>query len=698
MESIARNQLTVAQVQHLEDANQNPLTGKSWPQDHEGILQGRRRLPVYGRYQEILDNYHQSQVMILSSETGSGKSTQVPQLLVYDEYESGLQIACTQPRRLAATELASRVAEEMGVNLGEEVGYKIGGDHNVNQNKKKTRLAYMTEGVLLRQLRSDKLLSAYACVIIDEAHERTVDLDLLLALLKKVISRRKDFKVVIMSATMDTKLFQEYFDNCPLVHFPGLKFEVKTFYTAPEETGPDFVTLAAATVVHIHKNQEPGDILVFLPGENEIEKVCSMVRRNAKDLDVFPLYSSLPSGDQRLALDSSGPNRKCVVSTNIAETSLTIANVVYVIDTGLSRQLVYNPRLRLNMLEVRLISQASAKQRMGRAGRTKNGVCYRLYSKAVYDSMAPSTEPGIHCASIDSVVLNLVASGYRKLIDFDWLDAPHPESLARAAQHLQDWELLKDDGSLTRSGRLASKCPLDPIWYRAIEIGAKFGCSLDILDIALLCSSQKSIFIRPAGYRQAADLARTAFADPLSDHLTLANAFNTYMRVRQLNDQKNRPKIDLERWCTRHFLNMRALEEIDIKRGEMGASLEDTCKITPGRTSITDTTSVRKVLAIAFCTHTAIYRSGDTYRTVHENTPALLSPHSSLVGGNYEWIVYTAFQTSGRRQYLETATAINAEWLVDLPFFQDSRLPTTGDRLLRQENVKRSLDRARARI
>lgn len=193
MQSIARNQATVAKIQCLEDAPLNPLNGNAWPSSHNDILQGRRRLPVYGRYQEILDRYHQSPVVILSSETGSGKSTQVPQLLVYDEYESGLQIACTQPRRLAAKELASRVSDEMGVVLGEEVGYKVRNDQKFD--RKKTRLTYMTEGVLLRALSSDKSLSAYACVVIDEAHERTTDLDLLLALLKKTVSRRKDFKV-----------------------------------------------------------------------------------------------------------------------------------------------------------------------------------------------------------------------------------------------------------------------------------------------------------------------------------------------------------------------------------------------------------------------------------------------------------------------------------------------------------------------
>lgn len=195
METIARNQATVAQIQRLEDADANPLTGKAWPKNHGDILKGRRNLRVYGRFEEILDVYHKNQVFILSGETGSGKSTQVPQMLVFDEFASGLRIACTQPRRLAATALADRVAEEMGVALGEEVGFQIGGQRMLNQNKKKTRLSYMTEGVLLRQLARDKDLSQYACIIIDEAHERTVEADILTAMLKKIVQRRKDLKV-----------------------------------------------------------------------------------------------------------------------------------------------------------------------------------------------------------------------------------------------------------------------------------------------------------------------------------------------------------------------------------------------------------------------------------------------------------------------------------------------------------------------
>ncbi|KAK1966667.1 P-loop containing nucleoside triphosphate hydrolase protein [Colletotrichum sublineola] len=294
MESVLRNQATATKIKLLEDAPQNPLTGNS---------------------------------------------TQVLQLLVYDEYASGLQIGCTQPRRLAATELASRVADEMGVILGEEVGYNIRGDQMVNKNKKKTRLTYLTEGVLLRQLISDRNLSAYACVIIDEAHERTVDLDLLLALLKKVMQRRKDFK--------------DYFNNCPLVHISGRNFEVKLLYTGPLNAGPSFITLAAGVVAHIHEKEKPGHIL---------------------NLDVYPLYSSLSASEQRRALNTSGANRKCIVSTNVAETSLTIDNVVYVVDTRL---------------------------------------------KEDYDRMPVTTEPAIRCTSIEKAVLQLIAAGYRKVINFN---------------------------------------------------------------------------------------------------------------------------------------------------------------------------------------------------------------------------------------------------------------------------------------
>ncbi|TQN69813.1 Pre-mRNA-splicing factor ATP-dependent RNA helicase PRP43, partial [Colletotrichum shisoi] len=644
MEYIERNKATAVQVQGLEDATLNPLTG------HAACLASSARSPPSGP----------PPFAVLSSETGSGKSTQVPQLLVYDEQASGLQIACTQPRRLAATGLAGRVAQEMGVVLGEEVGYKIRGDYMVDKNSKKTRLTYMTEGVLLNEMIRDRDLLTYACVVIDEAHERTTDIDLLLGLLKKLLNRRNDLKVVIMSATIDAELFQTYFDNCPLVYITERSHNVEILYLA--EPGPSFVVLAASVVAQIHRKDKPGNILVFLPGENDIEQVCSLVRGHIKNMDVFPLYSALPAGYQRLALDSAGPNRKCIVSTNIAETSLTIDNVAFVVDTGLSRQIVHNPRLRLDILNVRPISQASARQRAGRAGRTMDGVCYRLYSREAFDRMAAFTEPAIRCSSVSSVILRLAAAGYRKAIDFDWLTVPHPESIARAAQDLQDWGFMKDDAMLSQSGRLAAMCPLDPIWYRAITVAEKLGCSLDVADIALLCSSRRPVFLRPAHYRQVADLAKTAFAHPLSDHLTLLNAFNAYIQV--CKTRADDPNFDLGNWCSEKGLDMRAQEEVRSARGQLVRFLRGAAMTKATCASITNTTVIRKALAIAFCTHTAVNRTGDEYRTVHENAPALLSPLSALVGGSHEWVMYTTFSTAASRQYLQTATAIDAEWLV----------------------------------
>lgn len=240
-----------------------------------------------------------------------------------------------------------------------------------------------------------------------------------------------------MSETMETQLFQDYFSNCPLVHVEGSNFGVEVLYT--RDIVANFVTAAASIVLKIHKDHKPGNILVFLPGKDEIDQVCRLVREHTGDLDVFPLHSLLSVSDQRLALASSGPSRKCIVSTNIAETSLTIDNVVYVVDSGLSRQLIFNPRLRLNMLELRPISQASAKQRTGRAGRMRDGICYRLYSKEEYDLLATYAEPAIRCAPVHSVILKLVTSGWRKMFDFDWIDAPNSESIARAADDLRDW-------------------------------------------------------------------------------------------------------------------------------------------------------------------------------------------------------------------------------------------------------------------
>jgi pre-mRNA-splicing factor ATP-dependent RNA helicase DHX15/PRP43 len=275
----------------------------------------------------------------------------------------------------------------------------------------------------------------------------------------------------------------------------------------------------------------------------------------------------------------------------------------------------------------------------------------------------------------------------------------HPYALPKPVTDItKNREFLDDDAKLTVSGRHAAHCPLDPIWYRAIETGAEFGCSLDIVDIAVLCSSQTSIFLRPSGYQQVGDLLRTKFSHPLSDHISLLNAFNAYILARDERKEPNNSEESLVDWCMENALNMGALEEALLTRTRLSRFLKFTAKIKASWASVTDMISIRKALAIAFCTHTAIHRTGDAYRTVHENTPALLSPLSSLTGRNHEWVMYTNLHKSGGKQQLQIATVIDPEWLVELPFFQEAIMPKTGAGSLRQPNVKNSLDYAKARI
>ncbi|KAM3436086.1 hypothetical protein MY4824_004564 [Beauveria thailandica] len=677
--NIARNQATMADIQRLEDA--------------DSLLENRRKLPVYGSAAQLLEMYHENQVIILSSETGSGKSTQVPQMLVYDEYESGLLIACTQPRKLAAKKLAMRVADEMGVTVGETVGFQVGGEaRRTPEGDNATRLSFMTEQILVNQAINDQSLSKYACVIVDEAHERTVQADTLMPLLKEALARRKDLKVIIMSATINAEKFRQYFNHCPVFQVPGRTYEVDVRYLESMGELNDYVMLAANVVDYIHKNEGPGDILVFATGRADISEISDLVRHCTPGVDVRPLISSLSWEDQEQALNSSGLNRKCIVSTNVAETSLTIDNIVYVVDTGLSKQAVYNPRLRLNMLKTRPISRASAMQRAGRAGRTANGVCFRLYTEKFFNQMEESTAPAILTSSIADVCLPLLANGITKLVDFDWLDVPYPDGFASAVQDLHAWDLIKDDGSITKSGMKASKIQLSLPWTRAIEeIAATSSGSLDMIDIAVLCSAQKSIFLRPAGHEQVADLARAMFAYGDSDHLTLLNAFHQYRRA--VDKSEGNDDFSVRGWCNKHYLDINVLEEVQRTRASIGSrfrSIE-----TRASTASMRSPSILKAIARAFCNQIA-YLDNGSYRTVNTHVMARVSPHSCLVERNAVWVVYTNLSMPGRDVQMDAVSIVSLDWLLDLPAFQLDALAKKYNGTPRQLFVHRSIQAATA--
>ncbi|KAM3501493.1 hypothetical protein MY10362_005516 [Beauveria mimosiformis] len=676
--NIARNQATMADIQNLEDA--------------DSLLEDRRKLPVYGSAAELLEMYHQNQVMILSSETGAGKSTQVPQMLVYDEYNSGLLIACTQPRRLAARTLAKRVADEMGVAVGKTVGFQVRGESRITrEGKNETRLSFMTEQVLVNQAKIDPNFSKYACVIVDEAHERTMAADVLIALLKKALTRRKDLKVIIMSATINAGKFKQYFNNCPVFQVPGRAYEVDIRHIEPNGESNDYVMLAANVVDYIHKNEGPGDILVFATGQADITDIADLVRHCTPGVDVHLLMSSLSWEDQERALDSSGPNRKCIISTNVAETSLTVKNIVFVIDTGLSKQAIYNPRLRLHMLRTRPISHASAIQRAGRVGRTSNGVCFRLYTEKTFNQMEEVTAPAILTSSVAEVLLTLLATGVTKLIDFDWLDIPYPDTFASALQDLHVCGLINDDGRTTKSGRTASTIQLSPAWFRAVEEAAATSTgSIDMMDLAVMCSLQKSIFLRPAGHEQVADLARAMFQYGPSDHLTLLNAFHQFERA--VEKSKNNEDFSLKGWCNMHYLDIDVLEEVLTTRAIVGSQFK--------RTNIcASTASIRspgliKALARAFCNQIA-YLDNGSYRTVNTHVMARVSPHSCLVNQNAVWVVYTKLIMPGRDVEMDAVSTISLDWLLDLPAFQPDALAKKYNGAPRQLFVHQSIQAAK---
>lgn len=388
--------------------------------------------------------------------------------------------------------------------------------------------------MLLREAMNDPLLERYECIILDEAHERTLATDILMGLLKEIIPKRPDLKIVVMSATLDAEKFQKYFNEAPLIKVPGRTFPVEVFYTSEPEK--DYLEAAIRTALQIHLTEPAGDILIFLTGEEEIEDACRKIRAEADqhrsqcgELRVTPLYSSLPPHMQRKIFDAAPENgRKCVVSTNIAETSLTIDGVVYVIDPGFSKQKVYNPRIRVESLLVSPISRASAQQRAGRAGRTKPGKCFRLYTESSFKKdLQEQTYPEILRSNLSNVVLQLKKLGIDDLVHFDFMDPPAPETLMRALELLNYLEALDDEGELTKTGSLMAEFPLDPQLSRMLIASADFKCSCEMLSIAAMLSIPQ-VFVRPNDQRKQADEAKAQFSHPDGDHLTLLNVFHAF--------------------------------------------------------------------------------------------------------------------------------------------------------------------------
>ncbi|XP_004520253.1 putative pre-mRNA-splicing factor ATP-dependent RNA helicase PRP1 isoform X2 [Ceratitis capitata] len=478
----------------------NPYNRKPYTQRYFNLYKKRITLPVFEYQADFMRLLNEHQCIVLVGETGSGKTTQIPQWCVEFALTKGKKgVACTQPRRVAAMSVAQRVSEEMDVGLGEEVGYSIRFE---DCSSPKTVLKYMTDGMLLREAMSDPMLEQYQVILLDEAHERTLATDILMGVLKEVIRQRSDLKLVVMSATLDAGKFQQYFDNAPLMNVPGRTHPVEIFYTPEPER--DYLEAAIRTVIQIHMCEDiEGDILMFLTGQEEIEEACKRIKRETDNLGTdigelkcIPLYSTLPPNLQQRIFEPAPPRnangaigRKVVVSTNIAETSLTIDGVVFVIDPGFAKQKVYNPRIRVESLLISAISKASAQQRAGRAGRTRPGKCFRLYTEKAYkNEMQDNTYPEILRSNLGTVVLQLKKLGIDDLVHFDFMDPPAPETLMRALELLNYLAALDDDGNLTDLGAVMSEFPLDPQLAKMLIASCQHNCSNEILSITAMLS------------------------------------------------------------------------------------------------------------------------------------------------------------------------------------------------------------------
>ncbi|XP_030381709.1 putative pre-mRNA-splicing factor ATP-dependent RNA helicase PRP1 isoform X1 [Scaptodrosophila lebanonensis] len=644
----------------------NPYTMKPYSQRYQNLYKKRITLPVFEYQADFMRLLNQHQCIVLVGETGSGKTTQIPQWCVEFAVSIGRKgVSCTQPRRVAAMSVAQRVSEEMDVNLGEEVGYSIRFE---DCSSPKTVLKYMTDGMLLREAMSDPMLEQYQVILLDEAHERTLATDILMGVLKEVIRQRNDLKLVVMSATLDAGKFQQYFDNAPLMNVPGRTHPVEIFYTPEPER--DYLEAAIRTVIQIHMCEDiEGDILMFLTGQEEIEEACKRIKREIDnlgseigELKCIPLYSTLPPNLQQRIFETAPPpsangaiGRKVVVSTNIAETSLTIDGVVFVIDPGFAKQKVYNPRIRVESLLVSPISKASAQQRAGRAGRTRPGKCFRLYTeKAFKNEMQDNTYPEILRSNLGTVVLQLKKLGIDDLVHFDFMDPPAPETLMRALELLNYLAALDDDGNLTDLGAVMSEFPLDPQLAKMLIASCQHNCSNEILSITAMLSVPQC-FVRPNEAKKAADEAKMRFAHIDGDHLTLLNVYHAF---KQSSEDPN--------WCYENFINFRSLKSADNVRQQLARIMD---RFSLKRTSTEFTSkdyyvNIRKALVQGFFMQAAHLERTGHYLTIKDNQNVQLHP-STCLDHKPDWVIYNEFVLT-TKNYIRTVTDVKPEWLLSL--------------------------------
>lgn len=638
------------------------------PDISKSIEQQRQKLPVFQLRNHILYLCETYQTVVIVGETGCGKSTQIPQYLLEAGWGSeGHVIGVTQPRRVAAVTVATRIAEERGSVLGDEVGYTIRFDDC--SDKRRTRIKFMTDGMMIREIMEDPLLKKYSILMLDEAHERTLNTDIVMGLLRKIMKKREDLKIIVASATLNAEEMKKFFNNnetedrrldkATILSIEGRTFPVDIHYSI--DPVPDYVKATMETVMKIHRGEKPGDVLAFLTGQDEVQKVVQLLideaRRIPKDklkMKVVPMYGSLPASEQMKVFQKTPFNtRKIVIATNIAEASITIDGIVYIVDSGFVKLVAYNPKTGIESLVIIPVSQASANQRAGRAGRVRAGKAFRLYTEKSFDALPAATVPEMQRSDLAPVVLQMKALGVGNVLRFNFLSPPPAQNMVRGLELLYALGAMDDNGMLTSPlGLQMAEFPLSPMFAKMLLISGEYQCSVEAIAVAAMTQIQ-NVFVTPSGQRNTSDKMKRKFSVEEGDHVTLVNVLAAFLKYGSS-----------KKWCHEYFLNYKGLTRAVQIRDQLTRLL--TRFSIPIVSCEENVDKLRRCITSGFFANAAYLHYTGEYRSVRDDHPLHIHPTSVLaVEKPPQWVVFNeVVQTN--KDYMRDITVINPDWLAEL--------------------------------
>ena len=640
------------------------------------IRQERMALPISPIEKELVAAFAREDSHIVIGETACGKTTQIPQFLYKAGYAKKGMIACTQPRRVAAMTVAERVALEQNTAVGERVGYSVRFD---DKTSSRTKIKFMTDGMMLREAIGDRNLSRYSFIILDEAHERTVQTDILFGIVKQAQQKRnKDgsdnkLKLIVMSATMDPDKFKAYF-NARAHYIEGRQFNIETYYIkTPNMNYDDYIQLVTAAVLKINESEPVDDgILVFLTGQDEIKHLAKFLRETNKvfvgktpPLKVFPLYASLQANQQRKAFMPVPKNsRKVVLATNIAETSVTIHGIKFVVDSGRVKRKSFDPVRGIDTLKVEWVSQAEATQREGRAGRQRDGIVQRMYTQEMFLKFKEDTVPEIKRCSASNTLLQLIAIGINNVTSFDFFDKPDDKTIKKAVEELTLLDAIEKDlneeGSfkLTPLGKKMARFPLEPKLSKALLTSEKFDCVEELLTLVSMLSVD-SVFITPTNAVEEARRCHNRFESSVGDFITLIKVYRAF------NKEGSRS------WCQENYVSERFLNQAkDIRKQLRGLCVKNDIKMSSSR----DFMNVRKCVASGMFAQSAEFQSDGSYKTLATGQKVRIHPSSCLKFCKPAHIVYGELVETNEC-YMRNVCVVDPFWLQEAaPHYFKSRL------------------------